>query len=208
MNTKNRNMKTNYGNITTAILLLVVTILAKPTQVNAQQDNLKPAQQDNQLITQQNDLSSQNNHMMVQYNKHNTHGKQHGDQHKNVEAQRIAFITQELNLTPDEAKVFWPVYNEYDAKRHDLKKSFKESGDLHDKDIDKLTEKEANQILDNQIIEAQKFLDLRKEYHSKFKAVLPAIKVLKLYDAEREFQKILIDKIRQHKQTSVPADKK
>jgi hypothetical protein len=207
MNTKNRNMKTNFVKITAATVLLALTILVNPTFVNAQQDNLKPAQQDNQLIAQQNDLSSQNNQMRTQNNKQNTQGKQHGDQHKNVEAQRIAFITKELNLTPDEAKVFWPVYNEYDAKRHDLKKSFKESGDFHEKNIDKLTEKEANQILDNQIIEAQKFLDLRKEYHAKFKAVLPAVKVLKLYDAEREFQKILIDKIRQHKQNP-SADKK
>ncbi len=200
-------MKTNFVKITAATVLLALTILVNPTFVNAQQDNLKPAQQDNQLIAQQNDLSSQNNQMRTQNNKQNTQGKQHGDQHKNVEAQRIAFITKELNLTPDEAKVFWPVYNEYDAKRHDLKKSFKESGDFHEKNIDKLTEKEANQILDNQIIEAQKFLDLRKEYHAKFKAVLPAVKVLKLYDAEREFQKILIDKIRQHKQNP-SADKK
>jgi CRISPR/Cas system CSM-associated protein Csm2 small subunit len=201
-------MKTNFVKMTAATLLMVATILVNPTQVNAQQDNLKPAQQDNLLITQQNDLSLQNNQMRALYNKQNIQGKQHGDQHKNVEAQRIAFITKELNLTPDEAKVFWPVYNEYDAKRHDLKKSFKETGDFHDKDIDKLTEREANQILDNQIIEAQKFLDLRKEYHSKFKTVLPAVKVLKLYDAEREFQKILIDKIRQHKQNSAPVDKK
>ncbi|MDO9257141.1 MAG: hypothetical protein Q7U54_16600 [Bacteroidales bacterium] len=201
-------MKTNFVKITAATLLLATTILVSPTPVNAQQDNLKPAQQDSQLSTQQNDLSSQNNQAIAQYNKQNTQGKQHGDQHKNVEAQRIAFITKELNLTPDEAKVFWPVYNEYDAKRHDLKKSFKESGDFHKKDIAKLTEKEANQILDNQIVEAQKFLDLRKEYHAKFKSVLPAVKVLKLYDTEREFQKMLIDKIRQHKETRAPADKK
>lgn len=127
-----------------------------------------------------------------------------------IEAQKIAFITQELNLTPEEAKVFWPVYNEYEAKRHQLKKSFRDVEYIHKADMDKLTEKEAAQILDNQIIEAQKFLDLRKEYHAKFKAVLPAVKVLKLYDSERDFQKVLIDKIRQHKQqsTSPPANKK
>jgi hypothetical protein len=128
--------------------------------------------------------------------------------HEQIEAQKIAFITQELNLTPEEAKVFWPVYNEYEAKRHELKKSFRNVEYIHKDDMDKLTEKEASQILDNQIIEAQKFLDLRKEYHAKFKAVLPAVKVLKLYGAERDFQKMLIDKIRQHKPTPPPADKK
>lgn len=122
----------------------------------------------------------------------------HKGNHGKIEAQRIAFITQKLELTPDEAKVFWPVYDEYDAKRHELRKTFKASNDIHGAEIDKMSEKEASQMLDDQIIEAQKLLDLRKEYHAKFKSVLPAVKVLKLYDAEREFQKMLIDKLRQH----------
>lgn len=201
-------MKTNFVKITITTLLLVLAILVKPSPAFAQQDNLKPAnQQDNQNLALHNE-SPQTNQYDVQYNHQRSQGKEHDDQRKNIEAQRIAFITQELNLTPDEAKVFWPVYNEYDSKRHELKKSFKNGEDFHKPDFDKLTEKEANQILDNQIIEAQKFLDLRKEYHAKFKSVLPAVKVLKLYDAEREFQKILMDKIRQHKQTPPPADKK
>jgi hypothetical protein len=113
-----------------------------------------------------------------------------------MEAERAAFISKSLELTPAEAKAFWPVYDEYDLKRHELRKAFQNSEDLHKPEIDKLTEKEANLILDTQLIEAQKLLDLRKEYHAKFRAILPAIKVLRLYDAEREFQKMLIDKLR------------
>jgi len=201
-------MKTNFVNFTATSLILATTLLVKPIPANAQEDNLKSTQQENQVSAQQNAIGSQNNQPTAQYNQRDSKQKQHGDQYKNVEAQRIAYITKELNLTPDEAKVFWPVYNEYDAKRHELKKSFKQSDDFHKPDFTKLTEKEANQILDNQIIEAQKFLDLRKEYHAKFKTVLPSVKVLQLYDAEREFQKMLIDKIRQHKQTPPPTDKK
>ncbi len=126
-------------------------------------------------------------------------GSQPGERREKMEAQKIAFITKQLELTPDEAKVFWPVYNEYDAKRLELRKSFKNKEDFDKDDIEKLSEKDAALMLDNQIIEAQKLLDLRKEYHAKFKAVLPAVKVLKLYNSEREFQKMLIEKIRQHK---------
>ena len=128
------------------------------------------------------------------------YGQQGNSKYEKIEAQRVAFITQELNLTPEEAQVFWPVYNEYDAKRHELKKAFKNTENLRKTEIEKLTEKEASQILDTQIIEAQKLLDLRKEYHARFKSVLPAVKVLELYDAEREFQKMLIERLRQHKQ--------
>jgi len=37
---------------------------------------------------------------------------------------------------------------------------------------------------------------LRKEYHAKYKTVLPPVKILKLYQAEREFKRVLIQKIR------------
>ncbi len=171
-------MKTNQAKTALAKMILIVAILVQSFTLMAQTNNQRNGQQ----------------------------GRNNGGKHEKMEAQKIAFITQEVNLTPDEAKVFWPVYNEYEAKRQEMRKSFKNSDNLRKDEIDKLTEKEASQILDNQLVEAQKFVDLRKEYHSKFKSVLPAVKVLKLYDAEREFQKMLIDKIRQHKQ--MPNDNK
>jgi hypothetical protein len=192
--------------ITSSVLFLAIMVTANPA--SAQQDNIVNAPQGDQLFPQTNASGTQNSQFEARNKHRGAQNKQHDDQHKNIEAQRVAFITQELNLTPDEAKVFWPVYNEYEAKRHELRKSFRNPDDFHKQDIDKLTDKEATQILDNQIIEAQKFLDLRKEYHTKFKSVLPAIKVLKLYDAEREFQKMLIDKIREHNQSPPPANKK
>jgi hypothetical protein len=191
-------MKTTFVKIPITSLLMMLAFLVNTNFANAQQQ--KPNQQDEKLVAQVNQLD-------IQHHQYNDQHNDQGDQREKMEAQRVAFITQELKLTPDEAKAFWPVYNEYDAKRHDLKKSFKESGDYHKTDIDKLTEKEATQILDNQIIEAQKFLDLRKEYHAKFKSVLPAVKILKLYDAERQFQKMLMDKMHSNNQKP-PTDKK
>jgi len=201
-------MKTNFVKITASFLLFASLFIVTSNKTYAQQDNLNLDQQENQFVAQHQSMNIQNNQYEAQTHRKGAQDKQHGDQHKNIEAQKIAFITQQLNLTPDEAKVFWPVYNEYDAKRHELRKSFRESGGFQKADIDKLTESEANQILDNQIIEAQKFLDLRKEYHAKFKSVLPSVKVLKLYDAERDFQKVLMDKIKEHKQAPHPTNKK
>ncbi len=157
-------------------LISIMAMLSLTLPANAQQESVKSGKKGNSQVAKR----------------------------EKMEAQRVAYITQELKLTPAEAKAFWPIYDEYDAKRHELRKSFKNAEDLHKPEIDKLTEKEATQILDNQIIEAQKLLDLRKEYHAKFKSVLPAVKVLKLYDAEREFQKILIDKLRKNR---VPQDR-
>lgn len=172
-------MKTTYAKTSVASLLLILAMLMHSNLLSAQQEQHKNGKQ----------------------------GKNSGAKHEKMEAQKIAFITQEVNFTPEEAKVFWPIYNECEAKRQEMRKAFKNSDNLSKDEIAKLTEKEATQVLDNQLIEAQKLVDVRKEYHTKFKSVLPAVKVLKLYDAEREFQKMLIDKIRQHKQMP-PENKK
>ncbi len=37
-----------------------------------------------------------------------------------IQSLKIAFITQKLQLTPDEAQKFWPVYNQYDKEVHSI----------------------------------------------------------------------------------------
>lgn len=133
--------------------------------------------------------------------------KKGNDRHDKIEAQKIAFITQQIELTVDEAKAFWPVYYEYEAKRKELRKNYYSREDLKKDDFAKMSEKEASQILDKQLTEAQKAMDLRKEYVAKYRAILPAVKVLQLQHAEREFQKLIIDKLRENKEHS-PQPKK
>lgn len=114
-----------------------------------------------------------------------------------IEAQKIAFITDKLQLTPAEAQVFWPLYNEQDAKRDEiLGKLRTRNRGFMEADPNEMSEDEALKLADAQIVEEQMLLDLRKEYHAKYKKVLPATKILKLYQAEREFRRVLLEKIR------------
>jgi hypothetical protein len=113
-----------------------------------------------------------------------------------IQSHKIAFITDRVELTPEEAQRFWPVFNEYQDKREMVQKEMFKDFDIRDMDVDALTDEEATEIADNQIIKAQKLLDVQKEYHLQFKAILPIRKVLKLYQAEKEFQHELLRKIR------------
>jgi len=114
-----------------------------------------------------------------------------------IESQKIAFITKELNLTTTEAQQFWPIYNEYSDKNEELLKSMgRKNIENKSIDVNEITDKEAIDIADEQIVLAQKLLDLRKKYHLEFKKVLPPKKLLKLYIAEREFKKILLKEIK------------
>ena len=62
-------------------------------------------------------------------------------------AEKVAFLTSHLDLTPEEAQKFWPVYNQMEkekeaahSKRRELEQKVRNSGDkLSDKEIISLT---------------------------------------------------------------------
>ena len=38
-----------------------------------------------------------------------------------IKSLKVAFITNELALTPDEASKFWPIYNSFEEKQQEIK---------------------------------------------------------------------------------------
>lgn len=118
-----------------------------------------------------------------------------GPKKEKVEAMRIAFLTQKLDLSPEEAQKFWPVYNEFKKKRDELHKKRREEMKSAKENIDSLSDKQVEALVDGEILFRQKNLDLEKEYHGKFKSVLPIKKVARLYRAEEQFTHRLLEQI-------------
>ncbi len=118
------------------------------------------------------------------------------ERRENIESMKIGFLTKKLNLTPEEAQKFWPIYNQYQDKMDDLRKKRRQDNREAKQNFDELSDKEVEQAVDNEILFRQKELEIQKEYHSKFKAVLPIKKVAKLYQAEEQFKRVLLDKLK------------
>lgn len=118
------------------------------------------------------------------------------DKKENIESMKIAFITKKLELTPQEAQQFWPVYNQYNDKTKEVRKKRRQENREARLNFDELTDKEVEQVINNDMACRQKELDLQKEYHEKFKAVLPIKKVAKLYAAEEQFKIVLINRLK------------
>jgi Spy/CpxP family protein refolding chaperone len=118
-----------------------------------------------------------------------------GDQVKptkaEVEAQFVAYITSELELTPEEAKVFWPVHEQY---RAELKKLHEERRDImkERKKGEELTDAQVEEMIQKHFALKEKELALEKKYHTEFKKVLPIKKVGKLYRAEHQFKRRML----------------
>ena len=119
-----------------------------------------------------------------------------GPGNEKIEAMKIAFLTKRLQLTPDEAQKFWPVYNQYEAEKKQVRqttvgavKDMKEDGDF--------TNAEAEQAIAKYIEFKAKDLDLIKKYVAEFRKFLPATKIAKLVTAEENFKKMLMKQAQQ-----------
>ena len=42
-----------------------------------------------------------------------------------IQAARVAYITDQLALTPEEAEKFWPIYREFSEKRREVRQQLK-----------------------------------------------------------------------------------
>ncbi|WP_031530425.1 hypothetical protein [Dyadobacter crusticola] len=114
---------------------------------------------------------------------------------KRIQDAKVAIITNRLNLTPEQSAGFWPVYNEYSQKRREIHRSQRKI--INDKKAEGKTD---DQVLNN-LKEVQdlrqKELDLEKEYQNKFLKTITAAQVIELYKAERTFNDMLIQRLKQ-----------
>ena len=100
---------------------------------------------------------------------------------------KVAYLTTRIDLTPDEAEKFWPVYNEFDEKlvdiqgaRYSMKLRVMRSREpLTDDEITKFIRDYNNSKLEEE--------QLNVKYYEKFLKILPPKKVFALYRAEEDY---------------------
>ena len=88
-----------------------------------------------------------------------------------IQALKIAFITQKLQLTTDEAQKFWPVYTQYE---NDMKQL--------------LADKKNADVIESD----ERLLNLRKKYRPEFTRVIGQPRMNTLFNAERDFRGVLL----------------
>lgn len=119
------------------------------------------------------------------------------DKEQEIKSQKIAFFTDKIGLNPEEAQVFWPIYNDYWAKKNRIIADRKEKMTYFADHTDKLSNDEMIKYADQYIRYEMELAELLDEYHKKFKKILPIEKVMKIYLADYEFKTYLLKKIRE-----------
>ena len=109
--------------------------------------------------------------------------------------QQKAFFTERAGLTEDEANAFFPLYNELQQKKRELNR---ETRRIMRQEGGAATSEEQSLKAIDAIAETNiKIAELEKEYLQKFKKVLPASKILKVQNAEEQFNSQILKDIQQ-----------
>ena len=104
-------------------------------------------------------------------------GQDNPKKQEKIKALYVAYISQQLSLTPAEAEKFWPAHAQYEA-------------DLRDINKENLNE------LDRQ----QAVLNVKKKYQGNFNKILGNERSNSFYRQDAEFRKKLTDRLKQMRQ--------
>lgn len=97
------------------------------------------------------------------------------DRQQKIQAAYVAFVTQRLNLTPEEAQKFWPVHTQFLNEIKAVKPNLAE--------------------LDKQ----QAVLNIKKRYQNEFTKILGTERTEKFFKTNAEFNKKLLERIQKLK---------
>lgn len=122
------------------------------------------------------------------------------EKRKEFDSQKIAFFTQELDLSPVEATKFWPLYNEMRKKIREIESSMRKKA-LEIKESKDVKEDVYKQAVMEMLSREQKMQDIKKEYFVKMLDVIPASKLWKLDEAERKFHRQLFARLKKESES-------
>ncbi|MGV3761789.1 hypothetical protein [Parapedobacter sp.] len=119
-----------------------------------------------------------------------------------IEAEKIAFITKELNLTPSEAQKFFPVYNQYHREIYKLKqerRSTKRLGGKPQLEHNKIPGNNFNRTDRDVLAFDAKELEVKKIYRNRFAAVVGQARASRFFEVEEEFRNYLLRELQQRR---------
>ena len=106
-----------------------------------------------------------------------------------VRAEKVAFLTAEIDLTESEAQVFWPIYNEIQKAERESFEAVKKAYDAMAKGVaENKSGKEMEKLVHAYIDAKEKNDGIETKYLNKLLKALPAEKVARYYVAEEKFR--------------------
>lgn len=111
---------------------------------------------------------------------------------KQLQKQKINYFNERLNLSDQEARKFWPVYNDYQNRKNLIAQERRSTTTYFLKNSENMSEEEISELLEKYINYEQRETKLLEVYTNKFREFLPEKKVIKVFILEVQFRQWLL----------------
>ncbi len=116
-----------------------------------------------------------------------------------LEVAKTTFISRQMKLTPEEARLFWPVYDKYEAAMQDVRDDRREAFENIGEGIENMSDEEINAMIDGRIRQAEAALNARKTMIAELREFLPPRKIAFFLRAEQQFNRQLEERLMQRR---------
>jgi hypothetical protein len=121
-------------------------------------------------------------------------GQQQQERFERIRALKVSYITEQLKLSSDQAARFWPVYNKYEDEVRTVRRSLV----ARYKEMNAGASREqARKFIEDNLEYQSQVLELKKKYKDELLKTISPQQLARLYEAEREFKKMLIRQLRE-----------
>ncbi|MDD2191167.1 MAG: hypothetical protein PHO12_01290 [Bacteroidales bacterium] len=160
------------------ILMLVLSLMAIPT-INAQ------IQKRDQTCDASN-RQGEKRHAMDNFT-------------NKMKVNKIAYLTDKLDLSVEEAQKFWPIFNNYEDEMNAVREKMRprdttKEGFPMRPDFLKMTEKEAQDMINRHLKSKREIIDIQDKYSKEFKKAIPTQKIMMLFMLEKRYISDVIGK--------------
>ncbi|MCH4830804.1 MULTISPECIES: sensor of ECF-type sigma factor [Flavobacterium] len=130
-----------------------------------------------------------------------TFGQGREEKMEKIKTLRIAFISDKLNLTSEEAQKFWPIFNKFDDTQLELQKQKKKLiHQLNTENTNSLSDKEMQNLMDQEEKIENEIRQNKRSLVKNLQGIIPNQKIIQLKQIEIEFKHKLLNQIKERKQ--------
>ena len=108
-----------------------------------------------------------------------------------MKTEKKAAIADIMQLSEEESKIFWPLYNEYSDAMYKVQDMRVDIIQDYSENFDKMTDEKADELWNKSMAYESQILKLEKQYYKKFKKVLPTGKVVRFFQAENKIETMI-----------------
>ncbi len=123
-------------------------------------------------------------------------GQRRNEWREKMKTEKIGFLTSEIGLTSEEAKLFWPVYEKIEAAREAaMERSFKAFQALERSLREEKGEAAIAEALNEYLAAGEELSTIDRQYVGEYRRILSSEKIARLYFAEEKFRRNQINRL-------------